>query len=749
MPHTKTTANLTLFLAHLHLPAHKQFTPGSKRVKIYRRALLPILVLLPLLANAQNTLQATIKDSETKENLIGATAYIKELKLGASSDTSGMLIIPNIPNGKYEVVFSYLGHEKKEKEFTFPFTHQPIDILLKNETGELSEVVVTSTRTNSRIEDIPIRVEVIGQEEVNEEANVRPANISKLLLESPSIQAQLTSAMSGNVSIRLQGLDGKYTQILKDGFPLYGGFAQGLSITQIPPLDLKQVEIIKGPSSSLYGSDAIAGIINLISKQPQEERELTFLVNQTSLRGSNADGYFSQRWGKFGFSFLTANNFQLARDVNKDNFSDVPKSQLFNLAPTFYFYIDPTSTLRFGLNGTFDHRKGGDMEVLNNQSDTMHKFFVENISNRISSQLEYDKQLKEGKSLTIKNSVSYFDRAINQAASTFRGNQISSYTEAAFNLKIAKHQLVAGINFVTEKFSEDSTRSHLQRDYNYSTTGLFFQDDWNPTEQFALQAGIRTDYQNQYGYFILPRLAMMYKFSKDFYVRAGSGFGYKIPSIFSTASEQEGIDNILPLAPDSKAEKSIGGNLDFNYKISVGDDASITFNQSFFATQINNPLVLEAFNFVNKDQPVVTKGFESNVRYRLDEFQIFAAYAFVDAYREYDSPSSFVPLTPQHKINVDVILEEEESYSFAFEGYYISSMFRDFDTKTKDYFTIGLIAQKQFGHFSIIANIENLFDVRQTRFENIIIPPTDTPTFRQIYAPLEGRVFNVALRIKI
>lgn len=159
--------------------------------------------------------------------------------------------------------------------------------------------------------------------------------------------------------------------------------------------------------------------------------------------------------------------------------------------------------------------------------------------------------------------------------------------------------------------------------------------------------------------------------------------------------------------------------------------------------------MLEAFNFVNKDQPVVTKGFESNVRYRLDEFQIFAAYAFVDAYREYDSPSSFVPLTPQHKINVDVILEEEESYSFAFEGYYISSMFRDFDTKTKDYFTIGLIAQKQFGHFSIIANIENLFDVRQTRFENIIIPPTDTPTFRQIYAPLEGRVFNVALRIKI
>ncbi len=715
------------------------------------KKLITIILLVPVFANAQNIFKATIKDSLTNEVLIGSTAVVKGTANGSSADLNGKIEIKNIPNGKQTIVFSFIGYEKKELTFIFPLADslQEQTVYLKSEAKEMEEVIVSTTRTNSRIEEIPIRVEVLGGEELNEKGSMKPANIAMLLSEATGIQSQQTSAVNGNVSIRLQGLDGKYTQILKDGFPLYGGFAQGLSIMQIPPLDLKQVEVIKGSSSSLYGSDAIAGIINLISKQPQEKSELTFLINQTSLLGTDMNGYFSQRWKKFGFSFLTANNFQKATDVNKDGFSDLPKTQTFNLAPTFYYYFNPTATLRFGLNGTFDNRKGGDMKVLENKTDTLHKFFEENLSNRISTQLKFDKQFENNKSLTIKNSISYFDRAINQNTTAFKGNQISSYSEASFNFKIAKHQFVTGLNFISENFSEDSTKSHQQRNYKYNTTGLFLQDDWKPTEKFALQAGLRTDYQNQYGYFILPRLALMYKSGNNFYVRAGSGLGYKVPSIFSTASEQEGINNIQPLSKNIKAEKSIGGNLDFNYKTIIRDEVSLTFNQSFFATQINNPLALDTFNFVNKDKPIFTTGFESSVRVRWKELKIFVGYTFVDARRKYDTLQTFVPLTPQHKIVTTVVYEKEENYSIGFEGFYTSTMFRDLDSKTKDYLIIGLMVQKHFKHLSIIANCENILDSRQTRFENIVIPPTDTPTFRQVYAPLDGRIFNVAIRIKI
>lgn len=715
------------------------------------KKLITIILLFPVFANAQNIFKATIKDSLTNETLFGSTAILKGTANGSSADINGKIEIKNIPDGKQAIVFRYIGYENKELTFIFPLSDslQGQTIYLKSEAKEMEVIVVTTTRTNSRIEEIPIRVEVLGGEELNEKGSMKPANIAMLLSEATGIQSQQTSAVNGNVSIRLQGLDGKYTQILKDGFPLYGGFAQGLSIMQIPPLDLKQVEVIKGSSSSLYGSDAIAGIINLISKQPQGKRELTFLINQTSLLGTDVNGYFSQRWKKFGFNFLTANNFQSARDVNKDGFSDLPKTQTFNLAPTFYYYFNPTATLRFGLNGTFDNRKGGDMKVLENKADTLHKFFEANLSNRVSTQLKFDKQFANDKSLTIKNSISYFDRTINQNTTAFKGNQISSYSEASFNFKIAKHQFVTGLNFVSENFSEDSTKSHQQRNYNYNTTGLFLQDDWKPTEKFALQTGLRTDYQNQYGYFVLPRLALMYKFGNNFYVRAGSGLGYKVPSIFSTASEQEGINNIHPLSKNIKAENSIGGNLDFNYKTNIGGNVFLTFNQSFFATQINNPLALDTFNFVNKNKPILTTGLESSVRLRWKELKIFAGYTLIDARRKYVTIQTFVPLTPQHKIVTTIVYEKEGNYSIGFEGFYTSTMFRDLDTKTKDYLIIGLMVQKHFKHFSFIANCENILDSRQTRYENMVITSTDNPTFRQVYAPLDGRVFNVAIRIKI
>lgn len=715
------------------------------------KKLITIILLLPVFANAQNIFKATIKDSFSNEALIGSTAVMKGTTSGSSADLNGKIEIKNIPDGKQAIVFSYIGYEKKELIFIFPLADslQGQTIYLKSEAKEIEEIVVTTTRTNSRIEEIPIRVDVLGGEELNEKGSMKPANIATLLSEATGIQSQQTSAVNGNVSIRLQGLDGKYTQILKDGFPLYGGFAQGLSIMQIPPLDLKQVEVIRGSSSSLYGSDAIAGIINLISKQPQEKRELTFLINQTSLLGTDMNGYFSKRCKKFGFSFLTANGFQKAIDVNKDGFSDLPKTQTFNFAPTFYYYFNPTATLRFGLNGTFDNRKGGDMKVLENKVDTLHKFYEENLSNRISTQLKFDKEFDKDKSITIKNSVSYFDRAIKQATSTFEGKQLSSYTEVVFNFNVTNHQFVTGINFITEKFSEDSTKSHQQRNYNYNTTGLFLQDDWKPTEKISLQAGLRTDYQNLYGYFILPRLALMYKFNNNFYVRAASGLGYKVPSIFSTASEQEGINNIQPLSSTIKAEKAIGGNLDFNYKTIIKDEISLTFNQSFFTTQINKPLALNTFNFTNKDKPILTSGFETSVRFRWEELKIFAGYTFVDARRKYEPTQTFVPLTPRHKIVTTIVYEKEENYSIGLEGFYTSTMFRDLDSKTKDYLIIGLMVQKHFKHFSIIANCENILDSRQTRFENIVIPPTETPTFRQVYAPLDGRIFNIAIRIKI
>ena len=130
---------------------------------------------------------------------------------------------------------------------------------LKSGGNELDEVVLQSSRSTRTVKKIPTRIEFIGVEEMGEKAIMNPTNISMVLRESTGIQMQQTSLSSGSTNIRIQGLDGRYTQLLRDGFPLYGGFSSGLSILQIPPLDLQQFEIIKGSSSTLYGGGAIAG----------------------------------------------------------------------------------------------------------------------------------------------------------------------------------------------------------------------------------------------------------------------------------------------------------------------------------------------------------------------------------------------------------------------------------------------------------------------------------------------------------
>ena len=233
-----------------------------------KKIILPLLALLCCsTAWSQNKFQAMIKDEENKQPLVGANVFLEGTTIGASADLNGLVIIHNIPDGKQKIIFSYIGYQKRSEIFNFPLRQsEPLEILLHADAEEMEEIVVSATRSSRTIVDIPTRVETIAGEELDEKGNMKPGDIRMLLNESTGIQTQQTSATSYNSSIRIQGLDGKYTQILKDGLPLYSGFSGGLSLLQIVPLDLKQVEVIKGASSTLYGGDAIAGLVNLVSR---------------------------------------------------------------------------------------------------------------------------------------------------------------------------------------------------------------------------------------------------------------------------------------------------------------------------------------------------------------------------------------------------------------------------------------------------------------------------------------------------
>src|SRR5260221_3438203 len=246
---------------------------------------LTLLLLCCFFARAQNSIKISVRSDESKEPLAGASVTIPVLGKGVVTDSAGLVIFRDLPNGTFQVEISYIGYISAKRKVTLPDTGVTTTVELERNNDENNpDVIVTATRTDRSIRNTPTREEVIAGGEISENVSMRPGEIRMLLSETTGIITQQTSAISNTANIRIQELDGRYIQVLRDGFPLYSGLSEGLSLVQIAPLDLKQVEIIKGSSSTLYGGGAIAGLINLVSKTPSEKKELSFLANGTSAK---------------------------------------------------------------------------------------------------------------------------------------------------------------------------------------------------------------------------------------------------------------------------------------------------------------------------------------------------------------------------------------------------------------------------------------------------------------------------------
>ena len=558
---------------------------------------LAIVTLLVQNAWAQNTFKAIVKDGKNKEILIGVNAVLNKTTNGASSDENGIITISNIPNGVQHITFSYLGYESETKSFSFPLSSTaPVEIFLEQDEEILEEVIISSTRGTRSIQNIPTRVEFISSEELGEKGSMKPGDIRMLLNESTGIITQQTSATSGNAAIRIQGLDGRYTQILKDGFPVFAGAASGLGLLQTPPLDLKQVEIIKGSTSTLYGGGAIAGLINLISKTPEEKRDLSLHLNGTSGKGLDVSGFYGQRFNKVGTTIFASYNRNWVYDPSDTGFTAIPQFDRYVFNPKLFLYLTEHTQISIGLNAMFEDRLGGDIEYIKGKGDDTHSYFEKNKTQRHSTQLTFGHRFNEKDRLDFKNSVTYFKRNIGVPSYSFEGVQVSTFSELSYTHTNQKTEWVAGLNLWTDKFDENKLTDFQPRDYNQTILGAFVQNNWEATEWLNLETGLRTDYVPDYGTAILPRVSAHFKITDNFSSRLGGGFGYKTPTIFTEDSERLQYQHVLPIDKDkNKLERSYGLNIDFNYVTSFCD-GNITFsiNQLFFYTYLDNPLLLQS-----------------------------------------------------------------------------------------------------------------------------------------------------------
>lgn len=626
----------------------------------------------------------------------------------------------------------------------------------RTDVKDLEEVVIiSSTRNNEKIENSPLKVEVLGHEELSEEASIKPGNIASILGDVSGVQIQQSSATSGNSNVRIQGLDGKYTQILRDGMPLYDGFSGGFGILTIPPLDLQQIELVKGAASTLYGGGAIGGLINLVSRKPKMTQEADVLLNYTSLQEFNVNAYAAKRNKKLGYTLFAGFNNQQAKDVNKDGLSDLAASNSLIVHPRLFCYLSEKTIISIGYTGTFDDRKGGDMLVLQNKADTLHQYYEQYISGRHTGEYQADHTFANSIKLTLKGNYSSFDK--NTSTNTFRlkGSQASYYDEASVYVPVGKSNLVAGVNIVGDSYHTTYPDTIALRSFSNLTAGVFGQFGWHIKDNTIIEAGLRLDAHNKYGVFVLPRIALFHRFNEHWATRAGFGMGYKTPNPLVQQTLEYNVQDLLPVNSLVKAERSYGYNAELNYKKEWSAHRSLFINEALFYTQVDDPILFQTVGggkiaMANASGMLQSMGSDTYIQLQLGGWELYAGYTYTDARRKYLSANSFMPLTPRHRMAYVVVKEFGEKWRIGLEGSYMGSQYRYDNTKTPGYFfAAGMIQYKAGKHIILVLNGENLLDYRMSKIESLYNGSITNPMFKPLWAPIDGRVINLSIRWKL
>ena len=708
---------------------------------------------------AQN-IKIRVEDAKNQEAIIGATIKLKtNAKNAALADINGVVELKNLPLGKQLFEASSVGYTTKDFEIELPLADnlQPFVVQLSASESALEEVTVSAFRTNSRIEDLPIKVEVLGQEDMDEESTVVPGNVSSILGDISIIHVQRTSATNGNQAIRMQGLDPKYTQILRDGLPLYEGFSGNLGVLAIPPLDLKQVEVVKGSVSTLYGGGAIGGMINLVSKAPTSQKpEFTAVINRTTLKETNINAYYAQKYNKTGVTFFTGYTHQQAVDVDGDNFSDSPLIRQFTFHPRFFWQISEKSKINLGYSFVKEERGGGYLTPITSSS---LGFFSKTNFQRHTIDYNFNHEFHKGHVFTFKGASSNFARTNSEAMLTFGGKQTSSYIEAADFIETGKSKLIFGSNLILENFKKNLPDQTLLTNYNYQTLGFFVQNDWQVVKKLSIQTGIRFDHHNIFGNFFLPRVSLMTKPSEHFTVRWSVGTGYKTPNIFANLTPNNAktsLDywSLLPLSKDIKSESSTGSNIDVAYQGTVGEKLVIQLDQAFYYTHIQNPIVAVSegtkTRLQNANYAVNSIGTDTYLRMTLDAYELYLGYNHTLARRVNSTEKIYLPFSPQDKISLTAAYSIEGKWRFGIESSWVGNQYLFDNQRVKNYWFWASAIERKFGeHISVVVNGENLLNIRQSNFEKTVTGTPTNPSFMPIWAPLEGRVINLALKLKL
>lgn len=612
------------------------------------------------------------------------------------------------------------------------------------------EIFVTATRTGRLATDQVVRVEVVNREEIEEKLLMTPGDIAMLLNETSGIRLQPTSPALGAASVRVQGMPGRFTAVLTDGLPINGTQVASVGLLQIPPMDLQQVEVIKGAASALYGPSALGGVINLVTRRPTAEHEGELLLNATTRSGADAvlwaSGPLSPR---LGYTWLNGLHAQSAEDVDDDDWADLPRYRRFVTRPKLSLTTG-VGTLDMTAGVTAERRRGG----LISDIEGRQSIHTDRVDFGATARRPLGSGIAVAKATYVRLAHGHGFGQTGYGLIEYDDRHESAMLEGSMLWSRGDHTFVAGGGFDAQWYRRGLPGGD---DYTWTIPSLFFQDDVTLSDNATMSLSGRVDLHSEFGLLWSPRATVRWRPS-SWDVRFSAGRGAFAPTIFVDEVEEVGIHRTGRLKPD-KAETAESASLDVTREfgplsVSVTGFAAVVHDPVITAILTDRGTRLEVFNATQPESAIKIHGIEAFARVRRGPWVATATHTWLSATEGGDLPRSRVdvPLTPRQTVGIIAAWEQHGKARVGFESYYTGRQ-RLEDNPNRDesepYTIIGMLAERRFGRVRAFVNLENLTNVRQSDYDPLLLPSPTVLGKRAVsaWAPLDGRTINAGVRI--
>ena len=534
---------------------------------------------------AQNTYSISGKVTNENLPLPYANIILDSTTKGAVTDENGKFIITNVSQGTYNIAVSFTGFTTQKKKIVVSNSDVVINFEL-NQSDALDEVIVTGTlKAVSRLES-PVPVEVYSPTFLKK--NPTP-NIFEALQNVNGVRPQLNCNVCNTGDIHINGLEGPYTLVMIDGMPIVSGLSTVYGLSGIPNSLIEQVEIVKGPASSLYGSEAVGGLINIITKLPENAPRFFADGFVTGWGEANVDVGFKSKVGEKATVLFGANYFNYSNpiDNNNDNFTDVTLQDRISIFQKWNF--ERANNRKFSLAGRYfyEDRWGGEMQW-NPSYRGGDEVYGESIyTSRFELLGNYQLPIKE--KVNFQFSYSDHDQNSVYGNTPYLAQQRIGFGQFIWDKKVNKHDLLIG-TALRYNYYNDNTTATVNAD-EVTIPSLFIQDEINFTKKQSVLLGMRYDYDSRHGNIFTPRIAYRFKPTEDDIIRLNAGTGFRVVNLFTedhaalTGSREVVIEEAL------KPEESYNINLNYLKKLYLNNGMMFTFDTSVWYTYFTNAIL--------------------------------------------------------------------------------------------------------------------------------------------------------------